>query len=319
MLNMNGTGLIQSNQEYKGSTCQMTRNDELNERQILPNIYKDVIEYFKEKMFGSYIKIVGTFGISNTLYYSDIDLNLYSKIGSLDLLYTSLQSLRDTGDTGYIYSDLKIGNEHFDKDELDSERFIKTLNDLVLYPKLIKHDIIFYDGSIYREASFFLEFTNDSDLRDLNIKREVVPSIREAFLLEYESGNYIKSIKRLLSLSKALNNNKFIDELLQYIDSEYNLLSMILSGIDCLRLVKMHLDPEDEDIDNVTNELLFLYESIRMKDLPSVSNVRNVLYSTSDDLYVNLIDNIKHVLNNNLGNNMLCRKIDLMTIFRALF
>lgn len=310
---------MSTNEIVNQNVCQLTKNDELSEREYIPNVYKDVIEYFKRKMMASLYQIVGTFGISNTLYYSDIDINLYTKIGTLDLLYSCLKSLGDTEETGYIYSDLKIGDEHFEKDELDSERFIKTINDLIMYPKQIKHDIIFYDGSIYREASFFLEFMNDSNLIGLNVIREVVPSLRESFLLEYESGNYIKSIKRLLSLSKALKNNTYIDELLQYIDSEYNLLSMILSGIDCLRLVKIHLDPEDEDIDNVINELLFLYESIRMNNLPSAIHVWEVLNSNSDDLYVDLIYTIKRVLNNNLGNNMVCRKIDLMHIYQALF
>lgn len=298
--------------------CPIKQNFELESRQVIPNVYKDVLNYFMEKMDGSYYEIVGTFGISNTLYFSDIDVNLYTVISSIELLYERLKSLGNTDDTGYIYSDLKIGSEHFDKEDLYDDRLIHAVKSLVNDPKVIKHDIIFYDGDIYREASFFLMFRNDSELAYLNLDRNIVSSIKESFMEEMYAGNFMKAIKRLLSLSKATGNTTFVNKLMYYIDSEYNQLSMIISGIDSLRLVKLYLDPYNEHIDDVIKELLYMYESTKLNGMPIVSEVSDILYSNSEDGYAMLITSMKDILNNDLANNMRCKGTDLMGIYNVM-
>lgn len=312
--NFSGIGL----KPLKSQTCEIKNNEQLETREIIPSVYKKVIEYFKSKMSGSYVDIVGTFGISNTTVFSDIDLNLYSTITSINQLYEHLKSLGDTGKTGYIYSDLKIGNVHFTKKDLQYEYFRDVVFNLPNDPQVIKHDIIFYDGEIYREASFFLLFRNDSNLAYLNLDRDVINSLKESFMEEYNKGNYMKAIKRLLSLCKAVGNQTFISKLLYYIDSEYNELSMILSGMDTLRMVIFYLDPNDKHIEDCITNLLYLYESINIKGLPILSYVRDALYSSDENDYINLIDGIRSTLNLNLANNLQCKNIKLMNIYVTL-
>lgn len=318
MLSTGNISFLNPSFPNQAATCPIKENVVLESRQAIPKVYKDVLDYFMKKMEGSYYQIVGTFGISNTLYFSDIDVNLYSVINSIEQLYEHLKGLGDTGDTGYIYSDLKIGSEHFDKEDLYDDRLIHAVKSLQQDPKLIKHDIIFYDGAIYREASFFLMFRNDSNLAYLNLDRDIVSSIKEAFLEEMNDGNYMKAIKRLLSLSKATGNTTYVNKLMSFIDSDFNELSMINSGIDSLRMVKIYLDPVNEHIEDVIGELLFMYESARLKDMPTVSYASQVMSSNSEDEFANLVTTIRDTLNNDLANNMRCKGTDLMGIFSVI-
>lgn len=299
------------------SSCPISESNELDTRDYIPSVYKDVLKYFMESVNGSYYEIVGTFNISNTLYFSDIDVNLYSVINSLEHLYKSLSSLGDTGDTGYIYSDLKINNEHYDKNDIKSDIFRDIIMSLS-GPTLIKHDVIFFDNNIYREASFFLLFRNDSNLTYLNTNRDVITSLKESFLEEINQKNYMKAIKRLLSLSKATGNKTYIGKLLYYIDSKYNMFSMIISGIDCLRIVRFYIGGDEDDIENCINNLMYLYETLNIKEIITTSSLNSSLRSVSEDMYLSVIYDLKNALNNDLSNNLQCKKMNLMNIYNTM-
>lgn len=296
--------------------CDIEDNERLEPRERIPAKYEKVIDYFKSRMRGSRVEILGTFSMANTLYFSDLDCNLYTNISSIDELYNHLRNLGDTGDTGYIYSDLKIGTEHFTAKELLTDKLAIAVNGLFAAPKLIKHDIIFYDGDLFREASFFLIFNQNSYLKMLNVSRDIVGSLRASFIEEFTARNYMKAIKRLLSLSKARGNQLYVPQLLYYIDSEYNRLSMIISSIECLGLVKLALDPSNPNIPDAISNVLFMFESIRIKGLMTVPSVKMALISMSDSEYVRLVDTLKRQLNNSLAENMACKKINLMLIFK---
>lgn len=295
----------------------------IQQRKHLTETQNNVIKYFCNKFKTDRYEILGTF--QSNLVYSDIDLNITTSIRSLRDLYDILSSLPQKikiDDFHYVYADLKISSEHFSEDEIYNNRDKLKNSIMKLKDKsgIIKHDILYFDpnSGFFREASAFVFF--DGKYAGLISERDIVGSLIESYNENMDDGNYVKAAKRLYSLTKAVGNpipENIMNKIFKLLTSVYNQMSIMISCIDTMRILLFHtIDNGMDHYINISKQTII--EEMQTLDINidiDMNYVSSVLENGTEDMYINLIDNIRNINNEKTKEFMVCSGIDLNRIF----
>jgi len=213
-----------------------------------PSKIKDV---FKAVKFMNYpLDVIGSSSFMIQKFYGDIDINVRipDRISDVNA-YTEFKKIYDNilNDDDLYFIELKIQDK-------DGEKIKFKVNDPFTYREFlpfwknriidyVKIDLVAYYDNFFIEISINYYFNLDKynfDIKDLE----------DDIKLKIQEGNYLKAIKRKLSIYIAKRNagttkyDNIINKIINFLNSDVGFKYQVLSNMEAIQLIKDNYDDE---------------------------------------------------------------------------
>jgi hypothetical protein len=273
---------------------------------------KETLDLVTVKSDDTDIEPVGSFTFSIQKYPSDIDVNEFISVTTIE---DFLKNFRDTISKialsyrkGYYFSDFKCGKIedealHWSMEEIfrgykkvTIGHKTKSINiiDALKQESIVKLDIISVDYNRIMEASaFFVIYVND-EATNISDKffEEYIDNIRKD-VQKYKDIKPFKSVKRLWSLSRIEKNTKVLRDLSGLINSNISLLGQISADLETMYILFEKYMDDIKIIDVNKKKLVLIVDSL-IKKLSNIDDITKI--TSAFDLYAEEMEKVKEYI-----------------------
>jgi len=241
----------------------------------MTKLFNNSITKLGQKMsLESKINIVGSASVKRSIYYSDYDLfeRVSGKSETVILNhFISLFNIIKASDN-VVITDFKVGHDEKNNPlRWDFSDIHKGTNngfkfeDALKMKGIIKIDLVSFIGGRFIEISETYNITIDGSENMDYSKDKIVNEILQDYKDLVKDDNYMKALKRLISIMKLNNpDDKRLNMLMNYFNSPIGLLYRSKADLETILLI---LSYNKFDINDIKNSLQIIKEQVSAFDV----------------------------------------------------